>query len=68
MFLLSYDSSEVPTHAELVYLLFNFRFRVEFFLFSRLSIASLLCEWSWAIRLSAAIVVASDSKKALYLS
>jgi hypothetical protein len=31
MFLVSFDSSEVPTPTELVHLLFKFRFRVEFF-------------------------------------
>jgi hypothetical protein len=30
-FLVSFDSSEVSTHTELVHLLFNFRFRVKFF-------------------------------------
>jgi hypothetical protein len=59
VFFVSFDSSEVPTHTEHVHLLFRF---------SHLSVASLLCEWSWAIRLSAAIFVAPDSKKALHLS
>jgi hypothetical protein len=48
-------------HKERVHLLFKFSFRVDFFLFSRLGVASLLCESSWAIvfiRLSEAIVVA----------
>jgi hypothetical protein len=30
-FLVSFDRSEVPTHTERIYLLFIFRFRVEFF-------------------------------------
>jgi hypothetical protein len=29
-FLVPFDSSEVPTHSELVHLLFKFRFRVKF--------------------------------------
>jgi hypothetical protein len=66
-FLVSFESSEVPTHTstERVRLLFKFRFCVEFFDF-RVSayIRSLLCE----TRLSAAIFVAPESKKALYLS
>jgi hypothetical protein len=37
-----------------VRLFLKFRFCVEFFLFSGLGIVSLPCEWSWAIRLSAA--------------
>jgi hypothetical protein len=53
MFLASFDRSEVPTHKERVHLILKFRLRVEF-RFSRRGVVSLPCEWSWAIRLSAA--------------
>jgi hypothetical protein len=55
-FLGSFNRSEVCIHAERVRLLLKFRFRVEFFDF----VVSLPCEWSWAIRLSAAIVVSPE--------
>jgi hypothetical protein len=62
------DISEVSTHSEHVHLLFKFSFLCRIFQFSRLSVASLLCEWRWAIRLSTAIIAAPDSIKALNLS
>jgi hypothetical protein len=58
MFLVSIDGSEVPTPYGAVRLHFKFRFRVDFFLFLRLGIVSLPYEWSWAIILTAASVVA----------
>jgi hypothetical protein len=51
MFLMQFDRSEVSKHKEQVHLLLTFRFRAEFFRFSRLGLVSLPCEWSWAIRL-----------------
>jgi hypothetical protein len=55
MFLVSFDSSEVPSFA------FKISFLCQIFKFSCLCRVSLPCEWSWAIRLSTAIVVAPDS-------
>jgi hypothetical protein len=60
-FLVSFDRSEVSTRVDRVHFSLKFRFRVEFFLFSRLGVVSLLCEWSWAIRLSATTVVTPDT-------
>jgi hypothetical protein len=70
-YLVSFDRSEfseVCIPAERVCLVLKALCRVEFFLFSCLGVVRLPCEWSWAIRLSAAIVVVPDSKKALNLS
>jgi hypothetical protein len=53
IFLVSLYRYEVSKHKERVHLLLTFRFCVEFFRFSRLSVVSLPCEWSWAIRLYA---------------
>jgi hypothetical protein len=54
-FLVSFDSSEVPTPTEFVHLLLTILFSCRIFGFLRFGAVSLPCEWSWAIRLSAAI-------------
>jgi hypothetical protein len=54
----SFDRSDISTHQEWVLLLLKVHFRVEFFDFLCLGIVSLHCEWSWALRCSAASVVA----------
>jgi hypothetical protein len=56
--LVSIDRSEVPTHTKRVRLLFKISISCRIFRFSRFGVVSLPCEWSWAIRLSAATVVA----------
>jgi hypothetical protein len=57
-FLVSIESSEDPTPYGAVHLILKFSFHVKFFRFSRLSVVSLPCEWSLAIRPFAAPVVA----------
>jgi hypothetical protein len=57
-FLVSFDRSEVCTHVESLRLLLKNLFHVDLFLFLRLGVVSYACEWSWAIRISAASVVA----------
>jgi hypothetical protein len=58
-FLVSFDRSEVPTHTDGVG---SFAFKIsilcQIFRFSCLGVVSLPCECSWAIKLSAATVVA----------
>jgi hypothetical protein len=55
-FLVSFNRFEVPTHMEWALLLLQFRLAKVSIL--HLGVVSLLCEWSWDIRLSAATVVA----------
>jgi hypothetical protein len=54
-FLVSIDRSEVPAHKKRVRLLISFSCRI--FDFLLLGVVSLPCEWSWANRLSAAILL-----------
>jgi hypothetical protein len=51
------DRSTVPSYGQCLFAL-KFRFHVEIFRLSRLGVASLLCDLIWAIRLSAASVIA----------
>jgi hypothetical protein len=57
-FLVSFNRSDISTHQEQVLLLFKVRFRIKFFDFRVRAVVSLLCEWRWAIRISAATVMA----------
>jgi hypothetical protein len=57
-FFVSFDRSVVSTHEERGHLFLKFYYTCQLFRFSRLDVVSLLCEWSWAIRLSAASVLA----------
>jgi hypothetical protein len=61
-FLVSFDSSEFPTHKERVHFRVVFNFLI---VASGLGVVSLACESSWAIRLSAAYVVAPYTRTPL---
>jgi hypothetical protein len=57
-FFVSIDRSDVATPYGAGSFDFKISFSCRIFRFSRLGVGSLLCEWSWTIRLSAASVVA----------
>jgi hypothetical protein len=57
-FLVSFDRSDISTHQERVLLLFKSSFSCQIFRFSCLGVVSLHCEWSWALSLYAATVIA----------
>jgi hypothetical protein len=57
-FLVSFDRPDISKHQERVLLLLKSSFSYRNFRFSFQAVVSLLCEWSWAIRISAANVIA----------